>query len=256
VTGSIEDAARASFSARAEHYVTSATHADPDRLARLVEMVAPGSHWRVLDIGTGTGHTAFAFAPAVAWVVGVDLTDEMLKKAERVRRDRGYGNVELQVGDVHRLPFKDGAFDLVTCRRAAHHFGDIGGALMQMRRVLKGGGRLMIDDRASPEDDEVDAILHRLDVLHDESHVRQYRASEWRRMLEEAGFAVRGVELYRQHRPLSEAFTSGVSPERVAEIHALLDGLTPRQHDFLEVREVDGETYSNHYYVSIVADRV
>jgi ubiquinone/menaquinone biosynthesis C-methylase UbiE len=254
VTGSIEDAARASFSARAEHYVSSATHADPDRLARLVEMVDPRAGWRVLDVGTGTGHTAFAFAPAVAWVVGVDLTAEMLKKAERVRKDRGYGNVELEVGDVHRLLFKDGAYDLVTCRRAAHHFGDIRGALSEIRRVLKGGGRLLIDDRASPEDDEVDEILHRLDVLHDESHVRQYRASEWRQMLEEAGFAVRTVEEYRQHRPLS-AFTSAVAPDRVAQIEAVLEALSPRQRQFLDVREVDGQTHSNHYYVSIVADR-
>lgn len=254
MTGSVEDVARASFSARAEHYVTSATHADPERLARLVALVEPRPGWRVLDVGTGTGHTAFAFAPAVAWVVGVDLTEEMLRKAERVRKDRGYGNVELQVGDVHHLPYHDGTYDLVTCRRAAHHFADIGAALIEIRRVLKSGGRLMIDDRASPEDAEVDAILHRLDVFHDASHVRQYRASEWRRMLEEAGFVVGTVEEYSQHRPLS-AFTRDVAPDRVARVDAVLEALTPRQRRFLDVRDVGGETFSNHYYVSIVADR-
>lgn len=252
---SVEDAARAGFTARAEHYVTSATHADPDRLARLVELVAPGPGWRALDIGAGTGHTAFAFAPAVAWVVAVDLTEEMLRKAERLRKDRGYGNVELQVADVHRLPFRAGEFDLVTCRRAAHHFWDIRAALVEMHRVMKSGGRLLIDDRASPEDDEVDALLQRLDVLHDESHVRQYRASEWREMLGRAGFTVAVLEVYQQHRPLSDACTNGVAPARVAQIHALLDGLTPRQREVLDVREVGGETYSNHFYVSVVADR-
>jgi SAM-dependent methyltransferase len=255
VSRSIEDAARASFTARADHYVTSPTHADPDRLARLVELVAPRPGWRALDIGTGTGHTAFAFAPAVAWVVAVDLTEEMLRKAERLRKDRGYGNVELQVADVHRLPFGAGEFDLVTCRRAAHHFRDIGVALMEMHRVMKSGGRLLIDDRASPEDDEVDALLHRLDVLHDESHVRQYRASEWREMLGGAGFRLVALEGYEQHRPLSDAFTNGVAPDRVAEIHALLGGLTTRQREVLDVREVGGETHSNHFYVSVVADR-
>ncbi|HEY8741264.1 MAG TPA: methyltransferase domain-containing protein [Candidatus Dormibacteraeota bacterium] len=252
---SIEDAARATFSTRAEHYVTSATHADPDRLARLVELVAPQPSWRVLDVATGTGHTAFAFAPAVFWVVAVDLTEEMLRQAERVRKDRGYGTIELQVADVHRLPFADGSFDLVTCRRAAHHFSDIDVALAEIRRVLKPRGRLLIDDRAGAEDDEVDAILHRLDSLHDASHVRQYRASQWRRMLDEAGFLLTTLEEYRQHRPLS-AFTNDVEPDRVAEIHALIDGLTPRQREFLDVREVDAKIYCLHFYLSVVADRL
>jgi SAM-dependent methyltransferase len=254
LSNSIEDAARTSFSERAEHYVTSATHADPDRLAHLIEMTAPRPGWRVLDVGTGTGHTAFAFAPAVAWVVAADLTEAMLKQAERVRKDRGYGNVELQVADVHALPFADAAFDLVTCRRAAHHFSRIDTALAEMRRVLKPGGRLLMDDRASPEDDELDGIIHRLDVLHDGSHVRQYRPSEWSRILTGAGFRVHAIETYTQSRPMS-AYTTDVAPERVAEIDGIVAGLSARQAAALERREAGGETFLNHYYVSVVADR-
>ena len=253
---SVEDAARASFAARAEHYVTSPTHADPQRLAHIVEITEPQGTWRVLDVGTGTGHTAFAFAPAVAWVTAVDLTDEMLRKAERMRKDRGYGNVELRVADVHHLPFSDAAFDLVTCRRAAHHFSNIETALAEMRRVLKRGGRLLVDDRASPEDDEVDAILHRLDVLHDRSHVRQYRPSDWERMLGTAGFAVRLVDEYTQDRPIS-AFTNEIPNEDVAAVHEIVAGLTPRQREALHVVDGDGdaETTLRHFYVTVVADR-
>jgi SAM-dependent methyltransferase len=254
LSNSIEDAARTSFSARAEHYVTSATHADPDRLAHLVEITAPRPGWRVLDVGTGTGHTAFAFAPAVGWVVAADLTEAMLKQAERLRKDRGYGNVELQVADVHALPFADAAFDLVTCRRAAHHFSRVNTALAEMRRVLKPGGRLLIDDRASPEDDELDAIIHRLDVLHDASHVRQYRPSEWSRMMTDAGFSVRALEAYTQSRPMT-AYTKDVAPDRVAEIDAIVAGLTEAQAAALERRDDGGEVFLNHYYVSVVADR-
>ena len=254
MSGSIEDSARSTFTARAEHYVTSATHSDPSRLARIVEMTEPKAAWRVLDVGTGTGHTAFAFAPAVAWVTGVDLTEAMLRQAERVRKDRGYGNVDLQLADVHRMPFADGAFDLVTCRRAAHHFRDIDASLRETRRVLKPGGRLMIDDRSSPEDDEVDAILHRLDSLHDHSHVRQYRASEWERMLRHAGFTVGAVEDYHQDRPL-DAFTRDVAEQDVAEINRVVEDLTERQRKVLHAQAVDGELRLRHFYVTIVADR-
>ena len=251
---SIEDAARSSFTARAQRYVTSATHADPSRLARIVEMTEPKATWRALDVGTGTGHTAFAFAPAVAWMTGVDLTEAMLRQAERVRKDRGYGNVELRVADVHRMPFADGTFDLVTCRRAAHHFGDIETALGEIRRVLRPGGRLMIDDRSSPQDDEVDAILHRLDCLHDHSHVRQYRASEWEAMLRDSGFTVRAVEAYQQDRPL-DAFTLDVDEQDVAEINQVVAGLTERQRGVLNARTVDGKLHLKHFYVTLVADR-
>ncbi|GAC1334671.1 MAG: hypothetical protein NVSMB17_16650 [Candidatus Dormibacteria bacterium] len=253
MTHSVEDAARASFSARADHYVTSATHADPSRLARIVEMVAPRGTWRALDVGTGTGHTAFAFAPAVAWVTAVDLTEEMLRRAERVRKDQGYGNVELRVADVHELPFANASFDLVTCRRAAHHFSDITGALAEMGRVLRPGGRLLIDDRASPEDAEVDAILHRLDTLHDPSHVRQYRSSEWVAMLAAAGFVVREVENYSQDRPV-DAFTNGVPPGSAAEVWDIVSGLDGRQREVLNATA--GETATlRHFYTTIVADR-
>ena len=251
---SVEDSARASFSARAGHYVTSATHADPTRLARLVELTEPRANWRVLDVGTGTGHTAFAFAPAVAWVTGVDLTEAMLKQAERVRKDRGYGNVELRVADVHAMPFADAAFDLVTCRRAAHHFSDISAALAEMWRVLRPGGRLVIDDRASPEDDDVDAILHRLDSLHDHSHVRQYRGSEWEQMLLRHGFHLRTIETYEQDRPLT-AFTRDVADAEVAEIRQVVAALTDRQRAFLNAQHIDGQDHLRHFYVTVVADR-
>lgn len=251
---SVEDSARASFTARADHYVTSDTHADPSRLARIVEMAEPKPSWRALDIGTGTGHTAFAFAPAVAWVTGVDITDAMLKQAERVRKDQGYGNVELRLGDAHQLPFADGSFDLVTCRRTAHHFRDIAVALREMRRVLKTGGRLVIDDRSSPEDDEVDDILHRLDSLHDHSHVRQYRVSEWTRMLSGTGFAVVAVETYEQDRPLS-AFTKDVAEPDIAEIRKIVSGLTEHQSAVLHAHDMDGELRTRHFYLTVVADR-
>jgi hypothetical protein len=90
-----------------------------------------------------------------------------------------------------------------------------------MKRVLRAGGQLVVDDRSVPEDDFVDERMNELDRLHDESHVRQYRPSEWERMLEACGFAVESVEPYIKHRPLT-SLTDGVSTDNVKRIHTLL----------------------------------
>ena len=250
---SVEERARAIFGARADLYTTSASHTDRQVLDRLVEIAEPKGDWRVLDIGTGTGHTALAFAPHVREVVALDLTEEMLAEARKLAAERGVGNVGFEAADVHALPRElDGAFDLVTCRRAAHHFRDIGRATAEMARALRPGGLLLIDDRSVPEDDWVDETMHRLDVLHDASHVRQYRPGRWRELVEAAGLAAELVEPYTKHRPVS-ALTNRVAPEDAARIHEILDGLSPEERAKLRLETVDGEPHSTHWYVIVAA---
>jgi len=245
-----EDKAKRIFGQRAARYTTSAAHTDPQVLARVVELAGPQRDWLALDVATGTGHTAFALASHVRAVVGMDLTVEMLEESKRLGAVRGVSNVMLGLADVHDLPFLPETFHLITCRRAAHHFSQIGGALNEMRRVLHAGGRLVIDDRSVPEDDFVDACMNRLDRYHDESHVREYRPSEWRELLEDHGFAVEAIEGYVKHRPVT-AFTEEVVPENVRRIHEILDGLTPAQRAALNLYDVDGQPHLNHWYVTI-----
>jgi ubiquinone/menaquinone biosynthesis C-methylase UbiE len=242
------------FSQRASFYATSAAHTDKAVLARVVEMAQPRPDALVLDVATGTGHTAFALAPHARQVIATDVTPEMLEEGRKLNEESRMENVEFRLADAHELPFEDEMFDIVTCRRAAHHFVDIGRALREMRRVLKRNGRLVIDDRSVPEDDFVDATMNRLDRLHDPSHVRQYRPGEWSRMLAAAGFEVEAVEPYTQHRPLT-SLTKDVAPEDVAEIRAIVSSLDDSQRAVLNVVEKDGETYTNHWYVTLAGVR-
>ena len=250
---SYEERARAIFGARADMYTTSASHTDQQVLGRLVEIAEPEAKWRVLDIGTGTGHTALALAPHVHEVVGLDLTEEMLREARALTQERKIGNVTFRVADVHSLPDEfEGTFDLVTCRRAAHHFSDIRLAVTEMVRMLRSGGLLLIDDRSVPEDDWVDETMHQLDCLHDESHVRQYRPSRWREILEAAGLTVELVEPYTKHRPVS-ALTDRVSDENVARIREIFDNLSEEERLKLRHETIDGEERSTHWYVIVAA---
>jgi ubiquinone/menaquinone biosynthesis C-methylase UbiE len=247
-----EERARRVFGERAAFYTKSPAHTDPQVLDRVVELARPQKDWAALDIATGSGHTAFALASHVASVVGIDITMEMLREAENLKAERSVGNVVFRTGDVHRLPFADGAFQLVTCRRAAHHFSNIALALQEVRRVLAPAGRVVIDDRSVPEDDFIDECMNLLDTYHDESHIRQYRPSEWRRMLEDAGFLVETVETYTRHRPLS-SLTEGVSEENVRKIQETLAGLDAAQREAFNLIEKDGQMHLNHWFVLVAA---
>ncbi|MBI5564098.1 MAG: methyltransferase domain-containing protein [Chloroflexi bacterium] len=243
------------FAERAAFYTTSVVHADKAVLDRLVELARPTTTDHVLDVATGTAHTALAFAPHVAHVIATDITPEMMAQGERLRADAGIENLEFRIADAHDLPFEDASFDFVTCRRAAHHFVDVAKTLREMTRVLKPGGRLVIDDRSVPEDDFADATLNRLDWLHDHSHVRQYRASEWRSMMHDTRCRIEVIETYTKHRPLS-AFTNGVDAVAVAEIEAIVAALNDEQRGLLNVAEKDGETYLNHWYVTVIGVKI
>lgn len=246
--------ARDVFGRRASFYTTSAAHTDAAVLARVVESARAQPHWLAADIGTGTGHTAFAVAPHVAHVIGIDPTAEMLREASALRTSRGVSNVEFCLGVAEALPLATESVDLVTCRRAAHHFEHIDFALAEMRRVLRQGARLVIDDRSVPEDDFVEECLNRLDWYHDHSHVAQYRPSTWQDMLEKHGFAVSACEAYTRHRPLT-SLTEGVAPDDAAAIHGLLAGLSEDQRTRLNLVDVGGEPYINHWFVLLSATR-
>lgn len=176
------------FGTQAAAYVASPVHsagADLDRIAECVRAI-PRAH--VLDLGCGGGHVAFAAAAAGAAVVAYDLSAEMLAAVAAEAGRRGLPGIETRQGAAETLPFPDAAFDAVLTRYSAHHWRDVPAALSQARRVLRPGGLLVVCDVVSPEDPLLDTHLQAVELLRDPSHVRDYRISEWRRMLAGAGF--------------------------------------------------------------------
>jgi ubiquinone/menaquinone biosynthesis C-methylase UbiE len=242
------------FGRRAAYYVTSAAHTDQQVLERIVRLSALRTGEEVLDVGTGTGHTALVLAPHAGGVVGLDLTPEMLAEAEALRRQGGLDNVRWVLGDVADLPWDSDSFDVVACRRAAHHFTDMPRAMSEMRRVLRAGGRLVVDDRTVPDDPALDALFNTLDSLHDHSHMREYSPAEWTTFCEGVGLVVDTVEVYIRHRPIT-SLTEGVAAEDVAEIHRLVETLPPNQAKALHLERRSDAIWFDHHYLLIAAHR-
>jgi ubiquinone/menaquinone biosynthesis C-methylase UbiE len=187
------------FGAAAADYAASTVHAKGESLARLVPLVGPQRHWRVLDVATGAGHTALALAPHVEHVVASDITDEMLAEAAKLAEKRGLSNVETAHADAAALPFAGQSFDLVACRLAAHHFPDPVAFISESWRVLKPGGAFALVDNISPdasilpgtsleEADQTAADYNAYEKLRDPSHGRCLGLSEWSALLQRAGF--------------------------------------------------------------------
>ena len=181
---------QAQFGESAAAYVTSAGHAAGEDLDQLLAWGAARRPDRVLDLATGGGHTALRFAELARRVVAVDLTEPMLRAAREHARARSDVQVEFVAADASDLPFGDGAFDVVTCRTAAHHFVDVGAAVRQVQRILRPGGALLLQDILGHDDAEASAFILEVERRRDPSHVRSYRASEWKAFLRAAGLTV------------------------------------------------------------------
>ena len=111
---------------------------------RVQQLLAPldGSE-RALDSGCGAGALAFALAPFVGSVVGVDLSEDLIAAG----RELAPPNCELVVGDATALPFEYGSFDIVGCMRVLHHAHRPELIVSELARVTRPGGRILLVDQ-------------------------------------------------------------------------------------------------------------
>ena len=243
------------FGAHAAAYATSAVHAKGASLARLVELVKPQPDWQALDIATGAGHTAAAFAPHVARVIASDLTEEMLHEASKLAAAKGFANMETARADAEALPFEDARFDLVTCRIAAHHFPDVPTFVAEVWRVLRGGGVFALVDNISP-DAEFDAGLRQRRVARCGARLQCLREDprSQPRPLPRHGRMGRDAERHRLRGPAQGASAQGhgvpalgralgCDTATIERLRAMLTEGTPALKAFLKPRIEDGKLW-------------
>ena len=191
---SVKRSVEQQFGPAAEDYASFNYHAAGPDLPAMLAAGALSGEERVLDIGSGAGHTALLFATQAREVVASDPTPAMLDQGRRLAAERGLANVSFELTSAEAMPFPDASFDRVTSRQSAHHYASVPAALCEVARVLKPGGHFVLIDSFSPDDDEFDSFLNTIELLRDSSHVRDYRVSEWTEMFAKVGFELQELE--------------------------------------------------------------
>jgi SAM-dependent methyltransferase len=169
------------------------------RRALLLGEARPGE--RVLDLGCGAGRFLAALRAAGAGPVGVELAEEAV---ERARANVPGADVRLIEPDGS-LPLGHGEVDLVWCSEVLEHVPDVGRALLEVRRVLRRGGRLLLTVPFHGRLQAAAIALTRFDAHFDPlgQHVRFFTRSSLMRTLDASGF-----------EPVRVASHGGVAPLR------------------------------------------
>ena len=164
-----------------------------------------------LDIGCGTGFLALQLARLGHRVVGIDAAQEMLALARaKATRDGLFYSATFDQADAERLPFEAGVFDLVVERHVLWTLPQPTAALVEWRRVMRPGGRLVLieGDWRGPGHADYAPLREHLPLFGGRP------ASDLAAILTEAGF------LEVESEPLMEADLWGAEPDR--ERYALL----------------------------------
>lgn len=188
----------------------------------------------VLDVACGTGVVARAVADRVGptgRVTGLDLNPAMLDVARRIAPE-----IHWHQGDAAALPFEDEVFDVVTCQAAIFFFPDPAGALSEMRRVTRPGGRVVLQSFSSLDAQPAYGPWVELVARHAGPDAVRLLGTYWSQgdpetmslRCAEAGLTVTGV-----HRHTRPAFFPDVRTMVLTELNAtpLRDRLDKRQMD-------------------------
>jgi ubiquinone/menaquinone biosynthesis C-methylase UbiE len=201
----------------------------------------PGS--KALDLATGAGHTALYLASIGFDVTLADLAQPMLDRAAKTAAERGL-TVQTRQHAAEQLPYADAAFDLVTCRVAAHHFSSPESFIRETARVLVPGGFfLLIDGTVEDGQPEAEAWAHEVEKLRDPSHHRLLTPNTWSSLCRTNQLAVRVVTVAPFKQPdLNWYFeAAATSPENRAKVLELVAHAPASARNLFQLGEEDGK---------------
>jgi len=221
------------FNAIADQYAASEVHANSPTIRRLHDLLGPKRPDSICEVACGPGHLALSFAGKASRIVGVDAAPNMLRQFERLAQERGV-KVETVHADVGSMPLPSNSFAVVVSRLAPHHFPDAANAVREMTRLAKPRGCVAVIDLEGNEDPKLDDLNHKIELLHDPSHVRSYTAAHWRELFELNGLTIEALETRQTELPGGLTIRrwceiGSTAPEAQKKIRALL-AAAPREH--------------------------
>ena len=169
---------RASFARQAREFQSYAeTLSKQDFMDSSMEWIDPASADSVLDVACGTSVMGRALAERSSIVTNLDITEAMLAEGKALAEAEGIENMVWVLGNAEEMPFLDESFEITVTRLSFHHFTQPEKLFQEMHRVLKKDGRLVIIDMVAPEE-KTRAVRDQLEILRDESHVRNMSREE------------------------------------------------------------------------------
>jgi len=136
--------------------------------------------WKVVDVGTGTGFLLPTLGRYFSRVIGVEPVERMLEVARQRVRSSELPNVELRQGDITDLPISDASADLAIAALVLHHVPAPAEAVMELGRIVKPGGRVMLIEQAAHDNE---AFRERM-----QDRWWGFEPSDFAPMLQTAGF--------------------------------------------------------------------
>jgi SAM-dependent methyltransferase len=178
----VDEFTRQSRSFNASPAMTSAA-----TLQSLVDLMplAPDQRW--LEVACGPGLIARAIAPRVRSVHGVDLTAAMVELARAEAARVGAANARFSLGDATRLDLPDASYDGAVTRFSLHHIPLPGRCLVEMARVVRPGGLVVLADGVASEDGAATAWHQEIERLRDPSHWAHLTVARVRSLARAAG---------------------------------------------------------------------
>ena len=170
------------FSKQASGYTSIVSHRDA--LEKLIAITSASKVDNVLDIACGSGIVSCEFAKHVNHVTGIDITQEMINEAKKLQDKFQLKNIDWEIGEVTSLPYQHDHFSIVVSRFGFHHFLNPQLVLMEMIRVCKPNGIVMVVDVSLP-DDKIDAY-NVMEKNRDSSHVKALSLKEFEMLFEKS----------------------------------------------------------------------
>ncbi|MEQ8175450.1 MAG: class I SAM-dependent methyltransferase [Syntrophomonadaceae bacterium] len=143
----------------------------PAWMNALEELLGSDKNKSVLDLGTGTGFLANMTARMGFSSIGLDISREMLKYAVKHASTRGT-NAVFMFGNVHTLPFTDDTIDYIINSRLIWTLVEPDEAIIEWRRILKPGGKILCFHRMK---EEVGIVLNKVNIYEDDEVDRELR---------------------------------------------------------------------------------